>query len=200
MALLTDNLPGSWGRRAAGLALGCALGCAALVAAPAPPKTQAEVKADYLFLFTKYVEWPPEALAHTNQPVVIGVLGDEAVGEALERRAKGRVTQGGRPVTVLRARRPEDLAECHVIFVGQTERRSLGELTAAARHKATLTVCDTDALFNQGAMIKFVLAEGSVRFEVKLGPVERAGLNIHSGMLGSAKRVWPKTTTSSEAP
>lgn len=169
-------------------------------AAPEPPRSEAEVKADYLFLFTKYVEWPPEAFTTTNQPIVVGVIGDEAVGEALERRAKGRVTQGGRTVTVLCARRPEELAGCQLIFAGQIERRSLRELIEAARGQSTLTVCDTDALFSQGAMIKFVLLEGTVRFEVKLGPVERAGLNIHSGMLGSAKRVWPKTATSSEVP
>lgn len=221
MALLADNFAccravaasvswlGSWGpasRRRAWLrgsgvwALTFTLGLAAFGATPAPPQNEAEVKADYLFLFTKYVEWPAEMLGGAAQPIVIGVVGDDAVAEALERRVKGRTTQGGRKVTAVRARRPEDLAGCHVVFAGPAERRSLSELTAATRSKSTLTVCDADALFNQGAIIKLVLVEGTVRFEVKLGPLERAGLTAHSGMLGSAKRVWPKTSAGSDAP
>ena len=182
------------------LLLACVLGLAALGAAPAPPKSEAEVKADYLLLFTKYIDWPAEAFTNANQSFVIGVIGDDAVGEALERRVKGRITQGGRKVTVVRARRLEDLVGCHLLFAGPAERRNLAELTGAARSNSTLTVCDAEALFIQGAMIKFVLVEGTVRFEVRLGPVERAGLSVHSGMLGSAKRVWPKTATTSGAP
>lgn len=190
----------AWVYSAAVWVLNFTLGLAAFGAAPAPPQNEAEVKADYLFLFTKYVEWPAETLGGTTKPIVIGVVGDDAVAEALERRVKGRTTQGGRKVTAVRARRPEDLVGCHVVFAGPAERRSLSELTAATRSKSTLTVCDADALFNQGAIIKLVLVEGTVRFEVKLGPLERAGLTAHSGMLGSAKRVWPKSSAGSDAP
>lgn len=189
-----------WPRYAAFLILFSVLCRAAFGAAPEPPKGEAEVKADYLFLFTKYVEWPAEVLGNPTQPIVIGVLGDDAVEEALERRVKGRTTQGGRKVITVRARRPEDLAGCHVVFAGPAERRSLRELAEAARSKSTLMVCDTETQFAQGAMIRLLLVDGTVRFEVKLGPMERAGLSAHSGMLGSAKRVWPKASASSNVP
>jgi hypothetical protein len=197
---LPRRLRDSWPYRAAVLILFSFLRFAALAAVPEPPKGAAEVKADYLFLFTKYVEWPADVMRGTNQPIVIGVVGDDAVAEALERRVKGRTTQGGRKVTALRVRRIEDFAGCHVVFVGVGERRSLRDLVEATRSNSTLMVCDTDAMFAQGAMIKLVMVEGTVRFEVKMGPMERAGLSAHSGMLGSAKRVWPRTSSGSEAP
>lgn len=205
MALLTSSLANcrrrSLLRALAAAWVGCVAAAAPLMAAaPAPPQNESEVKADYLFLFTKYVEWPQAALAATNQPIMVGVIGDDALADALERRVKGRLTQGGRPVAVRRARLPADLAECHVIFVGQGERRNVREITEAVRGKPILTVCDTDGLFTQGFMIKLGLVEGSVRFEVRLEPVERAGLSIHSGMLGSAKKVWPKASSSSAPP
>lgn len=190
----------SWFHGLALLVLSFALGLAAFGATLAPPQNEAEVKADYLFLFTKYVEWPPGSLAASNQPIVIGVIGDEAVGAALERRVEGRITQGGRKVTILRARQPADVSGCQVIFMGVGERSRLPKITEAVGGKPVLTVCDTEGLFNQGAMIKFVLTEGAVRFEVKLEPVERVGLSIQSGMLGSAKRVWRKARTSLEPP
>ena len=218
MALLADNLPvnpvptergrgrpsslrlGSWSRRAAFLGLCFALCFATFGAAPEPPKGEAEVKANYLYLFTKYVEWPAGALAAADQPIVIGVLGDEATADALDGREAGRTTQGGRKVSVVRVRRPADLAGCHVIFVGKAERRSLREVTEGVRDQPALLVCETEAQFNQGAMIKFVLVGENLRFEVKLEPVERVGLSIQSGMLASANRVWRKARSSLEPP
>ncbi|PAW91510.1 MAG: hypothetical protein B9S33_00545 [Pedosphaera sp. Tous-C6FEB] len=169
------------------------------LAAPAQPQNEAEVKADYLFLFTKYVEWPAGVLA-SNQPIVIGVIGDEAVRDALARRVEGRFTQGGRKVTIRRAQQPADFADCHVLFVGQGERRIWADLAKSLRDKPVLTVCDTEARFTQDLMIKFGLMQGSVRFEVKLEPVERVGLSIQSGMLASATRVWRKSSSRLESP
>lgn len=184
---------------------GCALGVFSVMtpstglAAPAAPQNEAEVKADYLFLFTKYVEWPGGVLG-SNQPIVIGVIGDEAVRDALARRVEGRFTQGGRKVTIRRAQQAADFAGCHVLFVGQGERRIWADLAKSLRDKPVLTVCDTEARFTQDLMIKFGLLQGSVRFEVKLEPVERVGLSIQSGMLASATRVWRKSTSSLESP
>lgn len=176
------------------------VGLAGFAAAPAPPQNETEVKADYLFLFTKYVEWPAAALATPEQPMVIGVIGDEAIGDALVNRVEGRLTQGGRKVTIRRASQPADLVGCHVIFVGQGERGRWHQIAEAVGGQPTLTVCDAESLFAQGLMIRFVLLKGSVRFEVKLEPVERAGLGIQSGMLASAARVVRKTRTSLELP
>ncbi len=189
---------GAWGLWSLLLSFG--LGLAAFGGAPARSAPDFEVKAEYLFVFTKYVEWPAGTLVAAGEPIVIGVIGDEAIGEALERYAKGRTTQGGRKVTVLRARRSADLVGCQVVFVGQGERRNLREITEVLGNKPALTVCDTDGLFTQGLMIKFVLINENVRFEVKLEPVERAGLSIQSGMLASANRVWRKASSSLEPP
>lgn len=196
----TAPLPAAATRRRSflGWLAGCALGVFSELApptgsaAPAAPQNEAEVKADYLYLFTKYVDWPTGALA-TNQPIVVGVIGDEAVREALARRVEGRLTQGGRKVVIRRAQQPADFVGCQVLFVGQGERRSWRDLAQPLRDKPVLTVCDTETRFTQDLMIKFGLLQGSVRFEVKLEPVERVGLSIQSGMLASAIQVWRKS-------
>ncbi|MEN9572162.1 MAG: hypothetical protein RL514_17 [Verrucomicrobiota bacterium] len=178
-----------------------AFGAAPVATPPAAPvQPDFEVKAEYLFVFTKYVEWPAAALTKPDQSIVLGVLGDDAIGDALELKARGRLSQGGRKVTVLRARRAADLVGCHMVFVGQGERRNVREITEVLRDQPVLTVCDTEGLFTQGLMIKFVLINERVKFEVKLEPVQRVGLSIQSGMLGSASRVWRKASSSLEAP
>ncbi len=162
----------------------------ALAAAVPEAKTEAEVKADYLVVFSKYVDWPAGTFATTTQPLVIGVIGDRAIAEALDQRAAGRVTQGGRTVTTRLARRAADLTGCQVVFIGQSERPRLREITQTLAGKAVLTVCDTDGIFEQDVMIKFVRSEERMRFEVKLEPTQRVELRLHAGMLVSAKRVW----------
>ncbi len=177
------------------------LGIVAGLGATRPPaQGEAEVRANYLYLFSKYVVWPAAALGETNAPLVIGVLGDEATAAALEAREAGRITQGGRKVAITRVARPADLDGCHVLFVGKAERRSLTEVLEGVRDKPISIVCDTEAHFNQGAMIRFVRVGEALRFEVKLEPVDRVGLRIQSDMLASASRVWRKPRPSQEPP
>jgi hypothetical protein len=38
---------------------------------------EADLKAAFLYNFTKFIEWPPEAFAKEDAPVVVGVYGDE---------------------------------------------------------------------------------------------------------------------------
>lgn len=190
MALLTHNLNRPATQRLSCLLLGFSLAFAAFAAAPERAQTEAEVKADYLFIFSKYVDWPAGTFTTTNQPLVIGVIGDGAIAQALERRAAGRLSQDGRTVTVLQAARAADLNGCQMVFIGRPERHRLREITQVLGGKPVLTVCDSDDLFDQDLTVKFVLSEGRVRFEVKLESAQGAGLRIHSGMLASALKVW----------
>ncbi len=148
---------------------------------------EAGVKAGYLLNFTKYTQWPAAAFDNSGSPIVIGVLGDDPFGGILDRTVAGRSSQG-RKVVVRRGRDVNALANCQVIFIGSSEQERLPGILAALRSRPVLTVCDTDAIFNQGVMVKFARVDETVRFEVKLGPVGVAGIKLGSGMLGAAKR------------
>src|SRR6185295_7141296 len=49
-----------------------------------------QVKAAFLINFPKYVDWPAEAFAETNSPIVIAVLGESKVTDELEKGIAGR--------------------------------------------------------------------------------------------------------------
>lgn len=148
---------------------------------------EAGVKAGYLLNFTKYTQWPAAAFDNSGSPIVIGVLGDDSFGGILDRTVAGRSSQG-RKVVVRRARDVDALSNCHVIFISSSEQDRLPGILAALRNRPVLTVCDADAVFDQGVMVKFAMVNETVRFEVKLGPAGRAGIKLGSGMLGAAKR------------
>src|SRR5688572_23920333 len=46
-------------------------------AAPAPPLTEYQVKAAYLFNFGQFVEWPAAAYSSPTAPFVIGIVGED---------------------------------------------------------------------------------------------------------------------------
>jgi hypothetical protein len=52
-----------------------------------------EVKAAFLFNFTKFVEWPENAFVDPHAPIVIGIIGDDPFGESLVRIVAGQKAQ-----------------------------------------------------------------------------------------------------------
>ena len=76
-----------------------------------------------------------------------------------------------------------------LLLLGALEKTALQEMLAASRGLALLTVSDSDEVYAMGSMIKFVMAEDKVRFDVALKPVAQAHIRISARMLLAAYRV-----------
>jgi hypothetical protein len=170
-----------------------------LGAQPAGGAAEYEVKAGYLYNFTKYVEWPARAFAHASAALVIGVLGDDPFGAVLDVTVQGRTSQD-RAVTIRRAHSLGELRGCQVIFLCRSEQSRVPAILTALRGVPVVTVCDAAAAFEAGVMINLTLVAQTVRFEVRLAPAERAGLRFNSRMLAAAGRVWRNTPEPAERP
>lgn len=146
----------------------------------------ASVEAVYLYRFSGYVEWPPEALSYPR--FTIAVLGDDEVAEALSRVLTDR-SVGGLPATVRRARNVRDLGDTQLVYIGEGYRGDLRALISSLGHRPVLVVTDELNGLGAGSMVNFVITEGKVRFEVSLASATRAGLKISSQLLAVAVRV-----------
>ena len=143
------------------------------------------VKAAFVYKFSEYVEWPPAAFAGADSPLVIGVVGSDALARELERFATGR-NVGGRPVHVRRIARGDAWDGLHVVFLGDDARNAAVLQAARGRPVLTITEAAVDA---RGGMINFVLVDAKVRFDVALPEAEASGLRISSRLLSVARRV-----------
>ncbi|HYG23231.1 MAG TPA: YfiR family protein [Verrucomicrobiae bacterium] len=153
--------------------------------------TEPQVKALCLLNFAKYISWPAEAFATTNAPIRIAIAGDERIHQELERAAKNKVISG-RPVLVLDyedGRVPEN---CHMLFIGATQKSRTQEILKAVSEKPTITVGDADDFADRGGVIMFVKRENKVRFEVNLKAARAAQLQISSRLLALADAVRGK--------
>jgi hypothetical protein len=150
--------------------------------------TEYKVKAAYLYKFASYVQWPVQAMADADAPLVIGLLGADQLGDELalmvtERRADTR------PVQVRKLQRSEAASGVHMLFIGRAESAHANEILAATRGKPVLTVSESENAFAAGSMINFVVVDDKVRFDVAPRQGEAGSLKISARLLAVAHRV-----------
>lgn len=167
-------------------------GCFAFVAvAPAAASKEDQIKAAFLYNFTKFVEWPAGRFANARSPIVIGVLASDPVAAELATLVKDRQVNG-RAVVVTPVATLEELRSAHVVFVSTEEEAKLGNIAEAMNGAAVLTVGETERFTAQGGMIAFTREADKVRFAINLESSERAGLKISAQLLKLATRIWRK--------
>jgi hypothetical protein len=144
-----------------------------------------EVKAACLFYFAKFTDWPTNAFTDARSPLRIGVLGQDPFGNALDNIIKNKTVRG-RPVEIIRSRQWDDLKSCQVLFISRSE--ALPELMSWLEGRKVLTVGESNDFLQKHGMIRFVIVDNKVRFEINNDAVEQAGLTLSSEVLRLAQR------------
>lgn len=133
-----------------------------------------QVKAAYLYNFLKFVEWPADKDAG---PFVVGVLGRNPFGDALEQTVRGKLVNG-RPVVVRRYERIQDASEAHVVFIARPEPPRVH----FAIH-GVVTVGESDSFLGSGGVVNFVLEGKHICFEISLDAAKAVGVRVSSQLL-----------------
>ena len=145
--------------------------------------TEYQIKADFLYNFTRFVNWPDNTTQPENN-FTLCVLGDDTFGESLDLLA-GRNVQG-QVLNVRRLSAQPVTDSCRVLYISQSDSYRMADILATLSGKPVLTVSDTREFARQGGMIRLKLVENKVRFDINIDAVERAGLNISSKLLSLA--------------
>lgn len=148
---------------------------------------EADVKAAFLYNFTKYINWPPGAFEGTSDPFRICVVSDQQFTRSVGTLVAGE-TAHGRPLEVTVPRR-SDLRRCHILFVGRNEAERAVGMLAATSGRAVLTVGETPGFLDQGGAVLFEVENNRVRFDINLGAATRAGLTVSSKLVRVARHV-----------
>jgi hypothetical protein len=150
---------------------------AAAEGSAAAPGREYEIKAAFLYNFTKFVDWPAATFADSGAPIVIGVLGDSLSAQALERLVRDR-TVNGRTIVVRPIASAEEATATQLLFVSSTHEAQFARLKAAIESLPVLTVGESAEFAALGGVIDFVPQGDKIRFEINIGAAERAGLKI----------------------
>jgi hypothetical protein len=170
-----------WPQRVALLALALAIP----VAASAQAANEYEVKAAFLYNFTRFVDWPQPS---TSGPFCIGIDGADPFLGALEEAVKGRLA-GGRAIAIKRFKPGEEPVGCEIIFVSATDPKRMSAIIARLKGAAVLTVGNAPGFCANGGDIGFAVQGNKVKLEINPDAAQRAHLQISSKLLSLATLV-----------
>jgi len=166
-------------------ALAACLAGAPLGAEQRTATAEDNIKAAFLFNFTKFVEWPA---SDQTQPFRICTVAEPAFGAAVERTIEGETT-GGRPIEHVTPPNPDAARGCHILFVGHLDSDRIERWLGAARGVPVLLVGESRAAWDRGAHINFVVDANRVKFDVNPSAASRVGLTVSSKLLRVARTI-----------
>ncbi|HEV3217589.1 MAG TPA: YfiR family protein [Vicinamibacterales bacterium] len=148
--------------------------------------TEPALKAAFIYNFAKFTEWPTDAVP-AQEPFVLCVLGDNAVGDALVQAVKARVL-AGHSMTVSLMTPGTPPRKCQLLYVSGVTSGQAAQLVAGLRDVPVLTISDLEGFIELGGIARFFFEHGQLRFSVSLQSAERVHLHMSSRLLALSIR------------
>ena len=157
------------------------------VAQSNPAAIEANVKAVFLFNFSKYVTWPPVALGERSPAEVrICVTANNSFFTLLKAAVQDEAVDG-KPLLPIALEGLDEARTCQILYVGDTQSADAKAWLAAVRGQQVLTVAD--GALNDDTVIAFVRDSNRVRFDINRAAASRRNLNVSSKLLRLARQV-----------
>lgn len=143
------------------------------------PTKEEDLKAVFIYNFTKYVFWSDN---DTSLTFNISIIGESNIVFPLNEIANSRKV-GEKEIIINKIKDINNLSQSHVLFISESERDRLPAILNQINQKNTLTVSDSDGFAKMGVGINFLYINGNIRFELNQTSLERAGLKVSSQLL-----------------
>lgn len=147
-----------------------------------------KVKAAFVFHFAQFVEWPTNAFQSENGPLIIGILGNDPFGSAIDEIVRGEVVRN-HPLQVQRYRTLNDVKGCHILYVCPSEASNTRAIVERLRGQSVLTVGETENFARSGGVIRFLKEGNKIRFRINVQAAAEANVTISSKLLRAAEIV-----------
>jgi hypothetical protein len=173
--------------RRAAIALAAAWLATAPLAAQRTPEaaTEDDIKAAFLFNFTRFVEWPA---ADTSSPFVICTEAAPGFAAAVDRIVAGESIRG-RALKRVTPADPGEARGCQMLFIGRAQSGHADRWISAVRGLPVLVVSESDGAWSHGSQINFVIVDQRVKFDVNVEAAAESRLAISSKLLRVARNV-----------
>ena len=145
------------------------------------PDREHQIKAAFMYNFTKFFQWPSDARGVRT----ICVLGDDPFGNAL-----GNLDGKAAGEEVIRTRRVSDVGEateCDILFISGSETDRLERIQEQLRGRNILTVGDMERFAERGGMVGLIRRRNKIGVVINVGAVAGAGLEAKSALLHLAE-------------
>lgn len=152
----------------------------------AQPTLEDDVKAAFLYNFTKFIEWPPPA--QPDEPFRLCAIANPSLVAAVDRTIADE-TVGGRRLVRVEPQSVDEARGCAILYIGKSAGERGVHLAAGVRDLPVLTVGEGTQFLQQGGAIGFLLDNNRVRFDISARSLQRSGLKASSKLLRVARTV-----------
>lgn len=152
--------------------------------------SEGQIKSAYVLNFANFVEWP-DGTVWENGKANLCVVGNNVLGGELFA-LEGRKA-GGRELHVLqRTGAEENWAACHLVFIGESARRSASAIIRTLENSPILTISDMTDFAEMGGSIGLLYRKNKIAFEVNLASTKKSNLHLPGKLLNLAANVLGK--------
>jgi hypothetical protein len=143
---------------------------------------EAQIIAERICSFPRFVDWQARKFLQPDAPFVIGVYGANSVTDLLRETIQDRRIKD-HPVVVKQVLAKEELPGCHLVFVSRSENARLDPILNAVRRAGVLTVGESDNFLKRGGVINLIDIDGTIHFQINQENAKRERLVISSKLL-----------------
>ena len=155
------------------------------------PRFEVDVKATFVFQFSRYAEWPSAAPATAPQPSFkVCTVTDGTFDHSLDKVLEGE-SVAGRPMVRLVPGSLHEARGCQILFIGDIEPERVKALLASVNQHPVLTVGETPEFLKWGGQIRLLRDGKRVRFDINLAAARLNNIVLRSQLLRIARNVFP---------
>ena len=152
--------------------------CLAVAAAAQQLVQEANLKAAFIYNFTKYIDWNHYDSSNT---FTVGIIGPSPVIASLNEIAKTN-TVGDKKIDVKVFDNPDQIEFCNILFISKTSPYPLPSILDKV-NKGTLTISEEPGFAIRGTAFNFVIKNGRLKFETNLKALSDAEIKAGSQLL-----------------
>jgi hypothetical protein len=159
----------------------------AFIKAKGQQYTEYDLKAAYVYNFSKFVNWPSSAFETESSPFIITVFGDNPITPVLHKALKSKNIKG-REIKIRVIYAVEEIGETHILFVSRNNQGQLDNIIDICENRPILVVGDVIENFCQsGGIINFTAKSSKYRFEINNQSAQSSNLRISSKLLALSR-------------
>jgi hypothetical protein len=126
-----------------------------------------QLKAVFIYNFSKFIEWPDSAFADPGSNFAVCVVGDNPFGDTLQ--ALNNRSYKTHPLVISFPQTVDEAKNCRILYIGDTKNAlQWKDLIKNLGDAPVLTVSSSDDAVQTGIGIGFIIREGKIRWALNL--------------------------------
>jgi hypothetical protein len=153
---------------------------------------EATAKIQFMHYVAQYAVWPAEVLPATEKRFVIGILGENTFGEALEDYFRGKTVRK-RAFVIRYFSSVEEVKDCQMLFISSSEKSDFALILSALEDRSILTISDSEGFTQKNGMIHMYITakseiSGGLGWDINPQALKRAKLQIDPFFIEKARK------------